>query len=161
MSSATVEMKGKLKPVPSLLSKLPKWLRWTSLALLIILAGAGVFTYVRTRQAAAAAASSASTLQTATARQGNLILKASGAGYLVAASESSVGFEDNGTGIQTDALPYIFDRFYRADSSRHQGEASGLGLAIAKSITEAHGGTISAESRPSDGTIIKVLLPLN
>jgi HlyD family secretion protein len=96
MSSATVEMKGKLKPVPSLLSKLPKWLRWTSLALLIILGGAGVFTYVRTRQAAAAAAYSASTLQTATARQGNLILEVSGAGYLVAASESSVGFEVSG-----------------------------------------------------------------
>jgi signal transduction histidine kinase len=77
--------------------------------------------------------------------------------------ETSIAFtvEDNGTGIQADALPYIFDRFYRADSSRHQGEASGLGLAIAKSITEAHGGTISAESRPSDGTIIKILLPLN
>jgi signal transduction histidine kinase len=77
--------------------------------------------------------------------------------------ETSIAFtvEDNGTGIQADALPYIFDRFYRADSARHQGDASGLGLAIAKSITEAHGGTISAESRPSDGTIIKILLPLN
>jgi signal transduction histidine kinase len=101
---------------------------------------------------------------------GNLITNAlrytSEAGKITLAAKGEQGaiaftVEDTGTGIQPEALPYIFDRFYRADSSRHQGEASGLGLAIAKSITEAHGGTISAESRPSTGTTIKILLPMN
>jgi two-component system, OmpR family, sensor histidine kinase BaeS len=66
--------------------------------------------------------------------------------------------EDNGSGISPDALPHIFDRFYRADPARKADEGSGLGLAIARSITEAHGGTISAQSRPSTGTTIKILL---
>ncbi len=68
--------------------------------------------------------------------------------------------EDNGVGISAEALPRVFDRFYRADPARPQGSESGLGLAIAKSITEAHGGSISAQSRPTSGTIIKILLPL-
>ncbi len=66
--------------------------------------------------------------------------------------------EDNGSGISPAALPHIFDRFYRADPARKADEGSGLGLAIARSITEAHGGTISALSRPSAGTTIKILL---
>jgi signal transduction histidine kinase len=55
--------------------------------------------------------------------------------------------EDNGAGIAPDALPHVFERFYRADASRQQSESeSGLGLAIAKSLVEAHGGTITAAS---------------
>jgi len=68
--------------------------------------------------------------------------------------------QDTGAGISSEALPHIFDRFYRADPARPQGDESGLGLAIAKSITEAHGGSISAESHPSSGTIIKIMLPI-
>jgi signal transduction histidine kinase len=68
--------------------------------------------------------------------------------------------EDNGAGISAEALPRVFDRFYRADPARPQGSESGLGLAIAKSITEAHGGSISAQSQLSGGTTIKILLPL-
>jgi signal transduction histidine kinase len=61
--------------------------------------------------------------------------------------------EDNGTGIDPAYLPYIFDRFYRADETRHQEEGeSGLGLAIAKSIVEAHGGKIRVVSKPGQGT---------
>jgi signal transduction histidine kinase len=61
--------------------------------------------------------------------------------------------EDNGTGIAPAHLPYIFDRFYRADETRHQQDGeSGLGLAIAKSIVEAHGGTISVASELGRGT---------
>jgi signal transduction histidine kinase len=67
---------------------------------------------------------------------------------------------DNGEGIPADALPHIFDRFYRADPARAQGNESGLGLAIARSIVEAHGGAISAESEVGQGTEIIIIFPL-
>ena len=68
--------------------------------------------------------------------------------------------QDNGQGIAPDVLPHIFDRFYRGDPSRqqHEGE-SGLGLAIARSIVEAHGGTISVESVLGTGTTFAIDLP--
>ena len=97
MSTTTVEMKGRVKTNSSLLSRLPKWLRWMVLGILVAGLGAGAFVYIQARQAAATAAASASTLQTATARQGNLILQASGAGYLVATSEASVGSDASET----------------------------------------------------------------
>ena len=59
------------------------------------------------------------------------------------------------SGMEADKLPYIFERFYRIEQSRHQSEGeSGLGLAIAKSIVEAHHGAIKAESRLGAGTSI-------
>ena len=66
-----------------------------------------------------------------------------------------VAVEDNGQGIPENALPFIFERFYRADASRNSGKGgSGLGLAIAKKIIEEHGGTITAESELGKGTKI-------
>jgi two-component system OmpR family sensor kinase/two-component system sensor histidine kinase BaeS len=67
---------------------------------------------------------------------------------------------DTGTGIAAEDLPYIFDRFYRADRSRARGSGgAGLGLAIAKQIVAAHGGSIWATSAEEQGTTISIALP--
>lgn len=67
-------------------------------------------------------------------------------------TRAQVQVQDSGPGIPPEALPYIFDRFYRADKarSRHDGGA-GLGLSIARQLAEAHGGTLSAENAPEGG----------
>lgn len=65
---------------------------------------------------------------------------------------------DNGVGIPEEQLPFIFERFHRADPSRTQGGA-GLGLSIARQIAEAHGGVIEAESRPGRGSTFTLSLP--
>jgi len=69
---------------------------------------------------------------------------------------------DTGVGIPPDDLPHIFDRFWRGDRSRQraEGTGSGLGLAIAKQLVRAHGGTISASSRPGVGTEVMIELPV-
>jgi two-component system sensor histidine kinase BaeS len=67
---------------------------------------------------------------------------------------------DTGSGIAVEDLPYIFDRFYRADKSRQRDDsaASGLGLAITKAIVEAHGGTIAVVSALGAGTTFTITL---
>jgi len=73
----------------------------------------------------------------------------------------SVGVEvsDTGTGIARDDLPHIFERFYKADKSR-TGQGSGMGLAIAKHIVEAHGGKIWVQSEEGKGSTFIFSLPL-
>lgn len=68
---------------------------------------------------------------------------------------------DHGVGIKNVDLPHIFERFYRADQSRNKEKADGygLGLAIAKNITEIHGGSISAKSKPGEGSEFSVKIP--
>jgi len=67
---------------------------------------------------------------------------------------------DTGEGMPADVLPHVFDRFYRGDPARsEQSGESGLGLAIAKSIVEAHGGTIAAASTLGSGTTFTITLP--
>lgn len=67
---------------------------------------------------------------------------------------------DTGMGIPPEELPLVFEPFYRADKSRGvHGNGSGLGLNIAKSLVELHGGTIRAESVPGEGTEIIFWLP--
>jgi two-component system sensor histidine kinase BaeS len=66
---------------------------------------------------------------------------------------------DTGSGIAPEDLPYVFDRFYRADKSRsRESGGSGLGLAIARSIVAAHGGSIAARSEAGHGTTISIVL---
>ena len=70
-----------------------------------------------------------------------------------------VEIEDNGRGIAAADLPYIFDRFYRADASRNSATGgSGIGLSIVKKIIEDHGGKIWATSKESIGTVMYFVL---
>jgi signal transduction histidine kinase len=73
--------------------------------------------------------------------------------------ESVLEVRDNGAGIASEELPHIFDRFYRSDNSRRQSGESGLGLAIAKSIVTAHGGSISVSSTVGEGTTFTIRIP--
>jgi two-component system heavy metal sensor histidine kinase CusS len=73
-----------------------------------------------------------------------------------AASEVSV--KDTGSGIAAEHLPRVFDRFYRADSSRSS-EGVGLGLALVKSIMDLHGGSARIESRLGHGTTVILSFP--
>lgn len=66
---------------------------------------------------------------------------------------------DRGCGIPEDELPYIFDRFYRAQGSS-RADGTGLGLALAREITDHLGGEIRVESRPEEGSTFSVRLPL-
>ena len=68
--------------------------------------------------------------------------------------------EDSGIGIAEKHLPYIFDRFYRVDtSSKHSDSGSGLGLAICKWVAQAHGGKIDVQSTLGKGSLFVVQLP--
>jgi two-component system, OmpR family, sensor kinase len=68
--------------------------------------------------------------------------------------------KDNGPGISEKHLPYVFERFYRSDSSRtRKYGGAGLGLSISKSIVDVHGGTIEVESKEGEGCTFRVWLP--
>jgi Signal transduction histidine kinase len=72
-----------------------------------------------------------------------------------------VDWEDSEPGVPADALPRLFDRFFRVEHSRsREGGGSGLGLAICKSIVDAHGGCIDAQGSALGGVRVQVQLPL-
>ena len=78
-----------------------------------------------------------------------------GARGLAGAVEIEVS--DNGRGIPAAHLPHVFERFYRVEGAR-SGPGTGLGLAIVKHIAESHGGRAEIESRPGEGTTVRVVL---
>ena len=72
-----------------------------------------------------------------------------------------IRISDNGPGIEAEHLPRIFEKFYRVKSDAiGEAKGTGLGLAIAKSIVEAHGGTIEVESERGKGTTFIVSMPI-
>ncbi|MGC1377060.1 MAG: response regulator [Anaerolineales bacterium] len=77
------------------------------------------------------------------------------------ANRVTINVQDTGYGIAPADLPFIFDRFYRVrDNNQESIEGNGLGLAIVKSIAERHGGSVSVESKPGQGSCFSFSLPL-
>jgi two-component system, OmpR family, sensor histidine kinase BaeS len=73
-----------------------------------------------------------------------------------------IHFQDSAPGVPTDALPKLFDRFYRVDAARTRSQGgAGLGLAICKNIVEAHGGEICAQPSPLGGVWMQITLPVS
>jgi two-component system heavy metal sensor histidine kinase CusS len=81
----------------------------------------------------------------------------------IAVSKHNNNFEvtvnDNGCGIAAEHLPHVFDRFYRAESSRSS-DGAGLGLALVKSIVDLHGGSATIQSDVGQGTTVTLIFPL-
>lgn len=90
---------------------------------------------------------------------------------LPALGEIEVSVADDGPGIPPEDLPFVWDRFYKGDKARRRGhegrgpafgsEGSGLGLAIVRQTAQAHGGHVSVESRPGEGSRFSVFLPVS
>ncbi len=75
--------------------------------------------------------------------------------------EVDVTVRDSGPGIPEESLPFVFERFYRADKARARAEGgSGLGLAIARQLARAHGGELSAANHPEGGAAFTLRLPV-
>lgn len=89
-----------------------------------------------------------------TPSQGSVTIRARGDKALL------LEISDTGSGIPQEDLPFVFERFYKADKARTRGRVggTGLGLAIAKNIVEAHGGTISVQSKLGEGTTFTIVL---
>jgi len=86
-------------------------------------------------------------------KQGEVVLGASDLGAMV-----EVSVKDTGPGIPAQDLGRIFERFYKVDRARYS-YGSGLGLSIVRHLVELQGGTVSAESRPGEGTVMRIRLP--
>lgn len=72
--------------------------------------------------------------------------------------QATVAVRDTGEGVPEEVQPFVFDRFYRGDPSR-EGRSAGLGLAIARGLASAHGGSITLDSRPGEGSTFTLRLP--
>jgi two-component system, OmpR family, heavy metal sensor histidine kinase CusS len=86
---------------------------------------------------------------------GSVVLKANSD-----AAAIRIEVSDTGAGIPAEALPRVFDRFFRVDGSRSQSSGgTGLGLAIVQSIMQLHGGNVEIDSHPGQGTRVTLLVP--
>jgi signal transduction histidine kinase len=88
------------------------------------------------------------------ARGGRIRLEATPADH----QRIRLAVSDTGAGIPPEHLPYVFDRFYKADAARADG-GSGLGLSIVRAIVERHGGEVRARSTPHVETVFELILP--
>jgi signal transduction histidine kinase len=79
----------------------------------------------------------------------------------VAAADGGVALSvhDEGPGIASEELPRLFDRYFQTRRARAKRRGLGLGLFIAKGLVEAHGGTITVESVPGEGSTFRIWLP--
>lgn len=84
---------------------------------------------------------------------GQILLRAWGA-----ADGVHISVKDSGVGVPPDQLPYIFDKYFQI-GQQARSKGAGLGLAIAREIVEAHGGSISADSEPGNGSKFEIILP--
>lgn len=90
-----------------------------------------------------------------------------GTGSIIVSLEAEGGFAllkvaDNGVGIEETHLPHLFQRFYRGEASRSRRKGgAGLGLAISKTIIDAHQGEITVKSKPGEGALFVIALPLH
>jgi signal transduction histidine kinase len=89
-------------------------------------------------------------------RGGEVLVKVEAGEHMVAVSVA-----DHGVGIAPDAVPRLFDRFYRAPETAGRVGGMGVGLHVCKQLVEAHGGTFSVVSQPGQGTTITFRLPRN
>ena len=91
-----------------------------------------------------------------TPERGTILVNVCGNG-----SKATLEISDSGMGISADALPHIFERFYRADKARSRKDGgAGLGLSIVESICAAHGGQVSVTTVEGQGSCFRVELPL-
>ena len=90
-----------------------------------------------------------------TDRKGRIVLTAEGD-----EGKAVIRISDNGSGISKDDLPHVFDRFARVEEAGVRGEAAlGLGLPLTRQFIEAHGGSVSLESRKGKGTTVTLEIP--
>ncbi len=80
---------------------------------------------------------------------------------MTAQNQAGISVRDTGIGMNSDEIPHIFDRFYRADLSRGKTAGTGLGLSIAKWIIDEHGGSIEVKTREGEGTTFLIWLPVS
>jgi signal transduction histidine kinase len=80
---------------------------------------------------------------------------------LVEGDELLIRVKDNGSGIAPDEQQKVFEPFYRGNQGRRFKQGMGLGLSIARDLIEAHGGRISLESNPGEGSLFTIHLPLH
>ncbi len=74
-------------------------------------------------------------------------------------ADGTLRVADGGPGVPADALPHVFDRFYRADEARGM-PGSGLGLAIVKQVADTHGGAVTLTNAPEGGAVASLWLPV-